>query len=468
MNDARRRLGRDALWSTAGVLLSSGAQFLLSVLVGRIGGPGLLGMVRGALSLANTASLAWSSSAGQSASMFLAREQSAHAASRAAFAERHLVTRAIQSALALAPIAAAGSVVLFGFRVADAVWVAALVLALAAYQVARGVRFGKGRVRQATGWELVNAVATLTLLAVVLETRMPGWILAPLVVGNLLYAAGVLARRPRDTVNDDALAREMDVFVAWGVAGSIASSGMIQLSMVMSATALGKEPAGWYAAAVSLATPLSMAARALSMALFPQMARHRGRGDDDATREMTDLTTRGLLMVMTPVFASLALVAEPLMRLVYRDDFAPAVTPLRILLSAVWLSTVASAAVNSINVLGRAGVRFSALLSWAGFVVGIASMALLLPHWGVVGVAVGYLAGVVTTAVAALVHVWRRDAHRWTPPVLASVAVLVLVGGAVTGPSVLASWRWAIPVAVGLDVLWAAGCWRAWHRTERR
>lgn len=468
MNDARSRLGRDALWSTAGILLSSGAQFLLSVLVGRVGGPALLGVVRGALSLANTASLAWPSAAGQSASMFLAREQSARASSRAAFAERHLMARAAQSALVLAPIAAAGSALLFGFGVADAGWVAALVLALAGYQVARGVRFGRGRVTEATGWELVNALVTLALLAVVIEARTPGWILAPLVVGNLLYTVGILIRLPRATVKDEALAREMDAFVGWGVAGSAASTGMVQLSMVLSTAALGGEPAGWYAAAVSLATPLSMVARALSMAIFPQMARHQGRGDDEAIREVTDLATRGLLMIMTPGFASLALVADPLVRLVYTDDFAPAVTPLRVLLSAVWLGTVASAAVNSINVRGRAGVRYSALLSWAGFVVGISLMALLLPRWGVVGVAVGYLAGVMTTSATAFVHVWRKDAHRWTSLVLASAVVLGLVGIAVVQASALASWRWAASAAILLDVVWAAGCWRTWRWRGRR
>lgn len=465
--DAPSHVGRDAVWSTVGILMSGGAQFLLSAIVGNAGGPALLGAVRGALSLANTASLAWPSAAGQSASLFVARERSAGREASADFAERHLVVRAMQAALVLAPMSGAVSVVLFGFGLADAAWVGALVLALAGYQVARGVRFGRSRVREATVWEVVNAALTLGLLGVVLVVGAPGWVLAPLIVGNGLYALGVLVRLPRSGDREPALAREMDQFVAWGVAGTIASTGLMQLSMVLTKAVLGDDQAGWYAAAVSLATPLSMVARALSMALFPEMARQQGRGDAEATRAITDRATRGLFFVMTPGFAALALVAEPLVHLIYRDAFAPAVLPLRILLLAVWLGTVVTAAVNSINVRGRGGVRFSAGLSWAGFVVGLGLMAVLLPVWGVAGVAIAYLAGVATTGGTALVHVWRRDGHAW----LFAVAVSLIAGGAVAAAVVtlpaLSSWTWSLVAVAVLCVVWVAA-WALLRPRERR
>ena len=131
----------DAALSTLGMLMSGGAQFVLSVVVGRVFGAGTLGAVRGALSLANTASLLWPSAAGQSASLFVARELAADRAEVAGQVERHLTLRVALAVLVLAPTMALASVFVLGLGWGDAAWVAALVVALDAFMC------GHGRVR---------------------------------------------------------------------------------------------------------------------------------------------------------------------------------------------------------------------------------------------------------------------------------------------------------------------------------
>lgn len=431
-------LKRDAALSTLGILMSGGAQFVLSVLVGQWAGPAALGAVRSALSLANTASLLSPSAAGQTASLFVAQQAAAGDEEGAAGVARHLARRAAVALSLLAPTAALVAVLIFGSDAVEAAWVAALVVALGAYQFARGLRFGWGQVRSATVWEAVNTAVTLGLLVVVLVVGNPPWLLAPLVAGNLVYAtmAWVGLRRPA-TAPAAELRGELDRYVLWGMAGTVASTGLLQLSMVL-AKAMGPsdEAAGWYAAAISLATPLSMVARALSMALFPEMARQRGRADAAATVSTTHRATWGLVVALTPAFSVLILLSDPLVLLFYGPSFAGAVLPLRILLMAVLWSIVPVAATNSINVRGAAGVRLSAFLSWSGFLIGLALIATLVGRFSVVGVAIGYLVGATATAMGAWVHVWRRDRHRW---------------------GILSMWTIGLPAASCASVLWLGG-----------
>lgn len=441
------------------MLLSGGAQFVLSVAVGRLLGPSSLGVVRASLSLATTGGLLWPAAAGQGASLFVARELAGERPAAAGTVARHMALRTAGSLAILAPTLAAASMLLFGFAWWDAVWVAALVVALGGYHVARGIRFGRGAVARATLVEGLNAALSLGLLAVVIAWRAPGWLLAPLVVGNFAYAAGpvVGAVCSRGRLAPDQR-RELDRFVLWGVAGSLASAGLLQISMVVAKAIAPTTEAGLYAAAISLATPLSLLARALSMALFPELARLRGAGDEEAGRAVVDRATRGLIAFMTPSFLLLVAVADPLVRLVYGEGFVGAVEPLRILLLAVLLTTIPVAAVNSLSVTGADGVRLTALLAWVGLALGLGVMAVLAPLWGIQGVALAYLVGAGLTATLSLAWAWRRGGHRWTCPVAAAALAAGLVWGVTRHPAATSPL-----VALGCGMLmvsvWSVSTW---------
>lgn len=457
-------LARDSAYSTLGILLSGGAQFLISLLIGRIAGPAALGVVRGSISLATTASLLWPSAAGQSASLFVARSIGAGDGLAGSY-ERHLTRMTAPIVVVLAAGSTIGGRLLLGLTWAEASWVAALVITFSAYQLARGIRFGRGQVARATLWEAAAAAVMVGLLIVVLAAELPTFYLAPLVAGYGLYAAGVWFRPPAGPLPPE-LHRELRTFVLWGVAGTLASAGLLQLSMVIAAAVAAGEEAGRYAAALSVATPISMVARALSMALFPELARQRGRGDHAATRAITDRVTRGLVITMVPAFGSLILLAEPVLVGLYGPEFRAAVPVLRVLLAAVLLTTVPVAAVNSINVRGPQGVRRSAQFSWAGFTVGMLSIGGLVGAAGIMGVALGYLAGAVVTAALPYVLVWRRDSQPWAGTTLALVVALAAVS---VTPLLLELHGWAaalIATAV-LLVTWAPPAYLLWRRSGR-
>ena len=425
------RIVRDSAASTLGVLLQGGARFLVSVMVGRVAGPAALALLNGSLSIATMASLMWPTSAGQAASIILAREEAAGRGHLVPAVQHHLTRRTGVVVGATLPVVFAAAALALGAGWATAAWVAALTSAFSAYNLVRGLQFGRGRVLQAAIWEGVSAATTLGLLAAVLLADLPGLYLLPLTVGYGVYAVGGWPRgTPHPEKLPDMLRRELDQYVVWGVLGTLASTGLLQLSMVIAVATESGEDAGMYAAAISLATPASMLATAFSMALAPTMARSVGLADSHALGAQTNSATRALVAGMVLVFGLLSIMAPPLVDLVYGQQYADAVALLRILLIAVLLSALPVAATNSITTRGSTGVRMSAFMAIASMVAGLAAIGVLAPRYGTTGVAAGFLVGSLVKAALPLGYVWRRDRQRWlslTIRILVGVCVMAIV-----------------------------------------
>lgn len=422
-----RPIVRDSAASTVGVLLQGGARFAVSIMIGRLAGHVALASVNGALALAAVASLLWPTSSGQAASIVLAREEAAGRSELVPAVQRHLTRRTAAAVLVTLPGVVAAGLLLLGVDLSAAMWGGAVTAAFSAYNFVRGVQFGRGRILRATGWEAVSAVTTLALLAAVLLADWSGLYLLPLTVGYGIYAIGGWPRAGAGRSElPRALRRELDHYVAWGVVGTVASTGMLHLSMIIAVASEDGRDAGMYAAAISVATPAAMLATAFSMALAPTMARSVGRADPHGLAAQTDAATRSLVAGMTLVFGSVFIAAPMVVGLLYGEEYADAVLLVRILLVAVLASTLPIAAVNSMTAQGSRGVRTAAVMASASLVLGLAFMVLLASVAGVVGVAVGFLIGALVKALLLLGFVWRRDRLRWAG--LAARAVLGAVG----------------------------------------
>ena len=108
------------------------------------------------------------------------------------------------------------------------------------------------------------------------------------------------------------LRSELDQVVLLGVAGSVASSGFLQISMIV-AKNLDAAEAGQFAAALTTATPASLPAASLSLVLFPALAAAWGRGDKALFRPQPDQAKRALALAMLTVLGSLSLGSRPRM-----------------------------------------------------------------------------------------------------------------------------------------------------------
>lgn len=402
-----------AVLSTVGVFVQGVVRFLYSLLIGRTSGTAVLGEASAPVSLALFTSLLWPTATGTAAAKFVAIARGAGRPEEIESVGRHLARRTVQSSVVLALCA-----VLVARTVLHSTWGAAamtgaLALAYSGYAFTRGLQFGAGQVPRATFWDVGSAVLSLVVLVLVVTSHSVALLLVPFVIGYGLYT---VANWPQHAVGtlDARLRREIDGFVLLGVVGTLASTGFLQISNVLARAANSPHEAGLYAAALSLATPASLISRSFSLVLFPSMSEAHGRQDRASLRAQTDLGTRALVVAMVATFGVVIILSRVVLDLFYGDRFAAAGTVLPIMLVAVLFGTVVVAGVNYLTSTSQQGMRISASTSVIGLLIGCAAWAVLVPLYGVTGVAVGYLVGSAFITMPPLVIVWWREGHHWT------------------------------------------------------
>ncbi|AMB57838.1 hypothetical protein AWU67_01990 [Microterricola viridarii] len=416
--DLRRSEGiglahRGAL-SLVGVMLQGGVRFLYSVLIGRFLTPALLAATNSAISLALFVSLLWPTATATAATKFVSRAHGAGDAPLALAVAKHL-GRVSMVAAGVLGVGAGAFSWLFQDRqdLGAAILVTLLVLAWSGYTYVRGLHFAVQQVARATLWDGISAIVALALLVVVIVAGADALLLAPLTAGYALYAICGWPRGEKSGSLPAALRSEINHFTFWTVIGTLASTGLLQLSMLVAHGTSSPEDAALYAVALTLATPLSMLARSFSLVLFPSMARATGRADHASVRAQTDLSTRGLVAAMGLLFGALAIVGKLVIVIAFGARYADAFVPLVILLAACFLVTVNIGVVNALSAGTQSGVRLPALFSVVGMVIGLCTMALTVPGGGITAVAAGYLAGAVIIGLAPIIWVWVREGMRW-------------------------------------------------------
>jgi putative peptidoglycan lipid II flippase len=403
--------------STASVGLQGILRFLYSVLIGRWLGPAVLATTNGAIAVAQIASLAYPIASGNAAVKFIARARGRGdlelAWSSAAYLSRGAL---IAAALVAAPTGVIVYTIVASHSIPLAVTGGLLAFTLSAYSFVRGVYFSAGLVSRVAGWDVITLVVGLGLLLVFLALGWTELVLLPLALGYGLYAIAGWPRRPKGrgrTPLPHALRHEMNAFILWGSLSALATSGFIQLTMVIANWVGTGDEAGWYAAALSIATPASLLSSVLSLVLFPTMAHASGRDDDGSMVRQADLSTRGLVFALGAVFGVLAILAEPLLSIVYGPGFTEGATDLRILLAASLAVTLSAGTVTLLQAGGRSSVRLASLLSAGGVALGLIAMTALVPFASTTGVALGYLVGALVSGFGPILVVWRRYGMPW-------------------------------------------------------
>jgi O-antigen/teichoic acid export membrane protein len=447
-------IARRGALSMAGLLAQGGLRFATSWLVGRVAGRAALGVVQSALSTGTLLALLWPTVTGSAASKFLARARGAGNAGEVAAVARHLSRRTMQSVALLAAATVPVWMLLDGGSALSALPVAAFVVAYSGYSYTRGVQFGTGQVERATTWDVISATVGLVAVAAALAAGVRGTaLLLPLVLSYAIYTAASWPRGARDTLPRP-LRRELDHFVLLGVAGTLASTGFLQLSMLVARAAGDAEEAGQYAAALATATPASLVAVSLSLTLFPSLAESWGRGDAPGFRRQTDQAVRALFVVMVALFGIL-IVCSRLVMSIWGPEFDPDDPVFPILLMAILSTSLGVATVNALLARSSRGIRVTTSASVAGMVVGLLLWALLVPTLSTLGVALGYLVGAVLIASVPFAVVWWKDEHRWGG-LIARLAGGVLVLVAITvAQRVLDPPLWTDPItAVAFLGIW--------------
>lgn len=455
-------LARGSALSTAGLLAQGVLRFATAFLVGHIASRAELGLVASAVATATILALLWPTTAGSAASKFLARARGAAQHDEVLSTAAHLRTRTAQTAVVLSFASLPVWVFVDHGSWAGALSVGALTLAYSGYNFTRGVQFGAGQVARATAWDLTSVVLGLGSLVALLVAHVRGPALVlPLVLAYGIYTAAgwpwsVKGRPSRER------RRELDVFVALGAAGSIASTGFLQLSQITARLVAGNDGAGQYAAALNLATPASMLAASLSLVLFPSMAEAWGRGDHAAFHAQTDRAMRAIGVVMVAIFGSIILASRLMIQVIWGAKFVGAENLLPVLILAVLATNLGVASVNAITTRSQRGMWITTGASLLGLVVGVLVWLAVTGDLGIQGVALGYLCGTIVIAAIPVVIVWRTSGHHW-----AGLFVRIGLGLLVIGALVLLQRRaglspWLDPALV---LVFLVG-WLALNRSD--
>lgn len=414
--------------SLAGTVLQSTSRVVTNLIIGRIGGPVVLGVVASAISTAQLLALLWPSATGGAASKFVARARGEQDFVQVAAVAAHLGKRSLQATLLLACAGAAAWMLLDGAGPTEGLYVALLVVGYSGYSFTRGLHFGAGQVGRATRWDLIASVLGMSGVLVSLSLGVRGLeLLMPLAAAALLYTLAGWPWGAHGHLGSD-LRREIDGFVLITTLGTIASAGFLQLSMIAARRAGGAGGAGQYAAALTVATPLAIIASSLSLVLYPSMSAAFGRGDRQGFRRQADQAMRFLTLIMVAAIASLAICSRSVIALVWGEQYEPAADLLPILLAAVLATALAVPSSNALTSGGRAGVSTATYASLLGFSVGVSIWLLTAPSWDVTGIALGYLGGATVTMMTVAARVWNREQQRWGGLILRVTTAMAVLG----------------------------------------
>lgn len=455
-SDSRSSRGTAAV---VGLVSQGVVRLLTSVMIGRVLGPGGLGLVGNSIATAQLSSVVWPTSVGGATSRFVAYERGRADYARASAVAAYLARQALASTIVLALILA-GVLAALGAEPASVGATTLLFIAYSGQALARGAHFGYAQGNRLAIWEALTAVVTLTGLIAVLmlngsATAVVAWLAAPALVQSAVcwpwHARGHI---------DGPSRRHINRAVILATAGSISSAGFFQLSVLSAGSIGGANGAGQYVAALALATPLLLLSNAVSVAHFPALSEISGR-NVGSPRDSVDITTRSLFFCIGGAVGVMTLLAGAITRLIWGDSFADVEILLPLVLVAVLAGAIVVPSVNYLTIHSHKVALVSTLLSSGGLLIGVTIWWLMPSNLGAAGVAAGYLLGKAFFALAAMTVSARMLSIDWLDLIPKATAGGVIIGGLLLIDRQLSSgWLLELASATAFAVFWTTVCRR--------
>ncbi len=356
-------------------------------------------------------------------------------------------------ALVLSAVGAFGAMFAFDLDLVDTVQVGVLCLAFSIYSVQKSTLYGFGEVGAYVRLELTSSVLAIALTAVVV---FAGWrlYLLPLAAGYTLFSFGSWWRlRPetRGAARMEADRREIVGYVILACLGTVSSQGFLQGTQLLASHFAVRTEVAYFAAAVNLVAPAYFLPRALGLVLFPAMARAYGAGDMEDVRHHADISTRGLVVPLAPLFVGGIVLAPELLVIFGGSGYAAGSEVLRLLLGATYLAVIQVAAVNTLS--SGTHVRVPVGFAMLGCLTGLVVVAVAGGPLGATGVGLGYLLGTSVTALGPICAVWRMHHMPWGGPLVRSMACVVgalLLGYLLDNVGLAGGTRSLVDVAVAI------------------
>ncbi len=402
-------------------MLSSGvnglSRFSINWLIGRTAGATALGDFTSGLAVAQFMAILGPNSAGTAAAKFSAHSSlpDDDLALEARAASAHLTLRMLQLVPFIAAAAAALTYFSFRFSIAEASAVAVAVAGLATWALGRGVLYGRQDFGRACAVEVGLSMSSLAAVGIAMTGGMSGAeLLLPAAGLHLIY--GVFLVEP--LINRRPLApsvrKEIDVFVLYATAGTIASAGFLYIVQYSLRTLVGSEQSGLFAAAMTLSTPFLMVITAFNSVFYPRLSLLWRQKRFARYSSITDRISRIIASLILFPVVIVIVVAEGLTVLVWGNSFEGSGVLLQLFIVAVFAKGVSAVPVASLTAGPPNGMRVSAISSVLGSLIGVAALLVLVGPYGAVGAAVAYLVATIAISLIPVVIVSRTYNFRWS------------------------------------------------------
>jgi O-antigen/teichoic acid export membrane protein len=180
-----------------------------------------------------------------------------------------------------------------------------------------------------------------------------------------------------------------------------------RLNIFFVAYFLGAEAVGHYAVALTVAEGLWLIAGSVGQVLFPYVS---AMGEEEANR-LTPKATRYTLFLVFLIATSLAVLARPLINLIFGGVYLPALPALLWLLPGVVLLSIPK--ILSQDLAGRGHPELGAISAFFAFVVSLPLNWFLIPLWGLTGAAISSTVGYAAAAGVVVVAFCRLSGISW-------------------------------------------------------
>ncbi|MFG1912001.1 lipopolysaccharide biosynthesis protein [Kribbella sp. NPDC048928] len=190
---------------------------------------------------------------------------------------------------------------------------------------------------------------------------------------------------------DRVLGKQVASYGLRGQVGGLITLLNLRLDVAILGAIAGPAILGGYAVASKYAELLRLPGTALTWVFYPRLAKLEQSEAARAARRMIRPSLIGIMVAAVPV----ALLAAPVLRLLYGASFGAAVTPARVLVAGMILA--GGSGVASAYLYGRGTPGLNSIVLGAGLVITVVLDVTLIPRYGALGAAVASTAAYLST-----------------------------------------------------------------------
>ena len=446
MSPAIHRLFHGILVTGVGNVITGLSNFLLITFLAITLGPSDLGVVSFVLALSVAVSTFGDFGSAQALPKYIQqREHSESSIIGAAFSLRFMAS------VALAAIVVAIDLTTDVFKGYGGY--VAVIVAFSGFELVPVVYNARLEFRRSRGTQVLFAISYVAISVLLIEfgyglvAALRGKILSLVLVGVPLFF--IMCRNTGISVRRSLMA-QIARFGALATAISIFTVIFTQSDVIMLMHLVGPSASGTYSVAlVAASIVVKLLGSVVMVPLLPILSKHLAMNDHDGVAKIHRVLTRYLALLGLPIMIGGGVLAAPLIQHVFTSDYAPAISPFRILLVTQVITVMSIPLVSILYMKGN--LRFLCGVAATTALLNIVGNLILIPRLGLVGAALSSVTTFLMGLVFELLWFRRHMALEWEYGRYVRFLIAAIIMGYAVG--VLSGFSSSLASLVGIIVL---------------